>query len=103
VYKCEKSSRLAAKVSQEINNIPTCRIFFLSYLACISADYAFILKMNVIALSADFSIISSGKTAWFQTIFLPHLYSPFHPAVLIFYARKIVIHPYSHLCIGERN
>jgi hypothetical protein len=44
LYKCEKSSRLAAKVSQEINNIPTCRIFFLPYLACISEDYTIFQK-----------------------------------------------------------
>jgi hypothetical protein len=37
---------LAAKVSQEINNMPSCGIFFLPYLACISADYAFLRKMN---------------------------------------------------------
>jgi hypothetical protein len=75
VYKCEKSSRLAAKVSQEINNIPTCGIFFLPYLACISADYAYFLKMIVIALSADFGLDYTHKTACFQTSFLLHLYT----------------------------
>jgi hypothetical protein len=75
VYKCEKSSRLAAKVSQEINNIPTCQIFFLPYLACISAVYASFLKMNVIDLSADFERHSTHKTACPQTSFLPHLYT----------------------------
>jgi hypothetical protein len=57
VYKCEKSSGLAAKVSQEVNNIPTSGIFFLPYLACISADYAIFQKVNVIALSSDFDTI----------------------------------------------
>jgi len=52
MYKYEKSLRLAAKVSQEINNIPTSENFFFPYLACISADYAFFLKVNVIALSS---------------------------------------------------
>jgi len=77
MYKCEKSSRLAAKVSQEINNIPTCGIFFFPYLACISADYVIFLKMNVMALSSDFSLIFCVKNPCFQTIFLLHLYSLF--------------------------
>jgi hypothetical protein len=77
MYKCEKSLRLAAKVSQEINNLPTCGNFFLPYLACVSADYAIFLKMNVIALSSDFCVISDAKKADIQTIFLPHLYSLF--------------------------
>jgi hypothetical protein len=61
MYKCEKSPRLAAKVSQEINNIPTCENFFLPYLACISDDYAIFLKMNVIALSSHFCLIFDAK------------------------------------------
>jgi len=44
MYKCEKSLRLAAKVSQEINNKPIGNFFFLPYLACISADYVFFVK-----------------------------------------------------------
>jgi hypothetical protein len=81
MYKCDKSLRLAAKVSQEINNIPTCRNFFLPYLACISADYAFFLKVNVIALSSHFCAVSDTKKAIVQTIFLPHLYSLFNQTV----------------------
>jgi hypothetical protein len=77
----KKSSRLAAKVSQEINNIPTYGIFFLPYLACISDDYAFFLKMNVIALSSHFCVIYVVKKWAFQTIFLPHLYSFFNQTV----------------------
>jgi hypothetical protein len=81
MYKCEKSLRLAAKVSQEINNIPTCENFFFPYLACVSADYAFILKMNVIALSSHFCLISDAKKRLMQTIILPHLYSLFNQTV----------------------
>jgi hypothetical protein len=61
MYKCEKSPRLAAKVSQEINNIPTYENFFLPYLACISADYAIFKKINVMDLSSDFCVISVVK------------------------------------------
>jgi hypothetical protein len=75
MYKCEKSPRLAAKVSHEINNIPTCGNFFFPYLACISADYAFFFKMNVIALSSRFCVNSDAKNRTMQTIFLPHLYN----------------------------
>ncbi len=49
--------------------------FFLPYLACISADYASFLKMNVIALSPDFASDYSHETTCFQTIFLLHLYT----------------------------
>jgi hypothetical protein len=84
MYKCEKSLRLAAKVSQEINNIPTCRNFFLPYLACISADYTIFFKMNVIALSSHFCVTSDAKKPVIQTIFLPHLYSLFNQTVLSF-------------------
>jgi hypothetical protein len=45
---------LAAKVSKEINNIPTCGIFFLPYLACISADYAFLKNWIVKVMSPFF-------------------------------------------------
>jgi hypothetical protein len=48
----KKSPELAAKISQEINKISTCRKFFFPCLACISADYAFLKKVNVIILSA---------------------------------------------------
>jgi hypothetical protein len=81
MYKCEKSLRLAAKVSHEINNIPTCGNFFFPYLACLSADYAFFLKMNVMALSSHFCVISDAKNRTLQTIFLPHLYSFFNQTV----------------------
>jgi len=69
MYKCEKSPRLAAKVSHEINNIPTCENFFLPYLACISADYVFFLKLNVTALSTHFCVISKAKNCLIQTSF----------------------------------
>jgi hypothetical protein len=68
---------LAAKVSHEINNIPTCENFFFPYLACVSAGYAFFKKINVIALSSHFCAISVVKKQPVQTIFLPHLYSLF--------------------------
>jgi phosphoribosylglycinamide formyltransferase 1 len=65
---------LAAKVSQEINNIPTSQFFFLPYLACISADYAKFRITNVIGLSSEFPFKTGPKKGRFQTIFLPHLY-----------------------------
>jgi len=49
----------------------------LPYLACISDDYAILIKMNVIALSSDFSVIFMMKKPRDQTIFLLHLYSLF--------------------------
>jgi len=49
----------------------------LPYLACISDDYAIFLKINVIALSSDFSVIFMMKKPPVQTVFFPHLYSLF--------------------------
>jgi len=47
----------------------------LPYLACISADYAFLFKMNVIALSQDFTEIIQVKNPCFKTNFLLQLYN----------------------------
>jgi len=47
----------------------------LPYLACISADYAFLFKMNVIALSEYFAEIIQVKNRCFKTNFLLQLYN----------------------------
>ena len=54
LYKCGKSSQSVAKVSHEINKIPTCPKFFFPDLACISANYIKQLEKIVIHLSSDF-------------------------------------------------
>jgi len=75
---------LAAKVSKEINNIPTSLKNFFPYLACISADYAFFLKSNVIRLSSPFRILLKTKNLCFETLFFPHLYSLFSELIKFF-------------------
>jgi phosphoribosylglycinamide formyltransferase 1 len=57
----------------------------LSHLACISDDYAYFIKCNVIALSSHFSARQAEKNLPFQTIFLPHLYSFLEPTDYINY------------------
>jgi hypothetical protein len=52
---------LAAKVSYEINILPTWEIFFLPYLACISANYAFSEKWFVRIVSPFFTLTEIGK------------------------------------------
>jgi len=47
----------------------------LPYLACISADYAFLFEMNAIALSQDFAKIINVKNPCFKINFLLQLYN----------------------------
>jgi hypothetical protein len=66
----------------------------LPYLACISDDYAFFFKMNVIALSSvlssdlapDFCLKKQGS----ETIFFPHLYSFLAQPDLFFRAGRFI-------------
>jgi len=51
----KKSPELAAKISQEINKISTCKNFFFPYLACVSEDYIISPFFNVTILSAKFA------------------------------------------------
>jgi hypothetical protein len=79
----EKYPGLAAKISQEINKIPTSRKFFFPYLACVSANYGIFKIFFVKFLSA---ILRSERALNKQSpllIFLIHLYKKNLAAIIL--------------------